>query len=262
MYSYGGIMFFIMLVLVSLGMESRGAQQCVKSHAVVPAYIDDRSKIRSLLQLAGLGEHKAFIQGFKNAAITNINTSLDTNNNTLLIKMMYSMRAHYGNKEEIVKFLLSQPDIDLNIASDEGTALIAAIREGMHAFDLVEILVSAGANPCLLQKGIGRVNFQRGDTFNSISGDVYAFIKLYSEFPSERPKPKFYYEAIERGLGIYKKRKKIYTDTVHKEIAEQLHGVNDLANICMEYVVIPALPESVEKQDASSCPTTSLCVIS
>lgn len=244
-------------------MGSLNAQQRVKSNSMDSAYTHDRSKIRSLLQLAGLGEHKAFIQGFKNAAITNINTSLDTNNNTLLIKMMYSMRAHYGNKEEIVKFLLSQPDIDLNIASDEGTALIAAIREGVPTADLVELLVSAGARPAAEQKGMDRVGFYYGDSSKIAYGNAYSFIKLYNKFPVERPNPEFYYGAIKRGLITYEKRRSIYTGTVHKEIAEQLHGIMDLANLCMEYVVIPTtLPESVEKQEASSCSTTSLCLIS
>lgn len=107
-----------------------------------------------------------------------------------------------------------------------------------------------------------RVGFYYGDSSKIAYGNAYSFIKLYNKFPVERPNPEFYYGAIKRGLITYEKRKSTYTGTVHKEIAEQLHGIMDLANMCMEYVVIPALPESIEKQNASSCSTTSLCLIS
>lgn len=255
-------MFFILLTLVWVGIGSLEAQQRAKNYPLTSENIENRVKIRSLFRLAGLGEDKAFIQRFKNAGITDINTPVDEHKNTLLMRMICSMKHYQGNKEKIVQFLLEQPTIDLNVASEKGTALITTIREGIPTASLVEKLVSAGARPQVKQKGMNRVDIHDGDGSKSIYGNAYSFIKLYSKFSAERPKSEFYHKAIERGLETYKKRKKIYTGTIHKEIAEQLHGVTDLANICIGYVVIPTLPESVEKQDASSCSTTSLCLIS
>lgn len=137
------------------------------------------------------------------------------------------MSAARGNKIPMTIFLINIRDINLDAQDEHGwTALIYAAYHGN--FEIIKQLIAAGANTEIKSKNSKKTAF---------------------DFATEKQKGNIYAQAAHEGKEIYQ-QKISWKNKCHKETAEQLHGINDLANLTIEYAFDPRKPLPKEEKEA------------
>jgi len=126
------------------------------------------------------------------------------------------MTAARRNRIPMTTFLINTPDINIDAQDNDGwTALMYAAS---HVnFEIIKQLIAAGANTEIKSK-------------NSK--------KTALDFATEEQKGDIYAQAAQEGREIYQ-QKIAWKNQCHKETAEQLLGINDLADLTIEYAFDP-----------------------